>query len=88
MAPADGLLFLNALRPLFYCCLICYNRDTDFSERTVYDLRWLAVQVQTAQAAQISSGKKCAFYGRLDQEKLLLFFAKNDIITIIKGYFS
>jgi len=42
------------------------------------------VQVQ---AAQISSGKKCAFYGRLDQEKLLLFFAKNDIITIIKGCF-
>ena len=46
------------------------------------------VQVQTAQAAQISSGKKCAFYGRLNQEKLLLFFAKNDIITIIKGCFS
>lgn len=43
------------------------------------------VQVQ---AAQISSGKKCAFYGRLDQEKLLLFFAKNDIITMIKGCFS
>lgn len=48
MAPADGLLFLNALRPLFYCCLICYNRDTDFSERTVYDLRWLAVRVRTS----------------------------------------
>lgn len=48
MAPADGLLFLNALRLLFYCCLICYNRDTDFSERTVYDLRWLAVRVRTS----------------------------------------
>jgi len=43
------------------------------------------VQVQTA---QISSVKKCAFYGRLDQEKLLLFYAKNDIIIIIKGCFS
>lgn len=45
------------------------------------------VQVQAAQAAQISSGKKCAFYGRLNQEKLLLFFAKNDIIISIKGCF-
>lgn len=45
------------------------------------------VQVQTAQAAQISSGKKCAFYERPDQEKLLLFFAKNDIIIIIKRMF-
>lgn len=42
------LIFLNALRPLFYCCLICYNRDTDFSERTVYDLRWPAVRVRTS----------------------------------------
>lgn len=91
MAPADGLLFLNALRPLFYCCLICYNKDTDFSERTVYDLRWLAVRVRTSTDRTGRTNffrEKCAFYGRLDQEKLLLFFAKNDIITIIKGCFS
>ena len=91
MAPADGLLFLNALRPLFYCCLICYNRYTDFSERTVYDMRWLAVRVRTSTDR---TGRTNFFQEKMrvlraaGSGKLLLFFAKNDIITIIKGCFS
>ena len=91
MAPADGLIFLNALHPLFYCCLICYNRDTDFSERTVYDMRWLAVRVRTSTDRTGRTNffrEKMRVLRAAGSEKLLLFFAKNDIVTIIKGCFS